>query len=149
MHAGMEMHRSKGGHHDSYRSPDEVNQIEWSRKAEFEGLYLFSRNCIELRRQHPAFRMCESKMVREKLIYFQKYIPGIISYQLIDHANGDSWRTILVLFNGNNYSVEIEITEKKWLIVAQNGQLQPHGMGYVTTSIVRLHPISMMILAEE
>ncbi len=149
MHAGMEMHRSKGGHHDSYRSPDEVNQIEWSRKAEFEGLYLFTRNCLELRRQHPAFRMSDSNMVREKLIFFQKYIPGVIAYQLIDHANGDSWKTILVLFNGNNYSVEFEISEKRWLIVAQNGQIQPHGMGHVTTNIVRLHPISMMILAEE
>jgi pullulanase len=149
MHAGMEMHRSKGGHHDSYRSPDEVNQIEWSRKAEFEGLYMFTRNCLELRRQHPAFRMSDSKMVREKLSFFQKYIPGVIAYQLIDHANGDSWKTILVLFNGNNYSVEFEISEKKWLIVAQNGQIQPHGMGHVTTNIVRLHPISMMILAEE
>jgi pullulanase len=149
MHAGMEMHRSKGGHHDSYRSPDEMNQIEWSRKAEFEGLYMFTRNCLELRRQHPAFRMSDSKMVREKLSFFQKYIPGVIAYQLIDHANGDSWKTILVLFNGNNYSVEFEISEKKWLIVAQNGQIQPHGMGHVTTNIVRLHPISMMILAEE
>jgi pullulanase len=149
MHAGMEMHRSKGGHHDSYRSPDEVNQIEWSRKAEFEGLYLFTRNCMELRRQHPAFRMSDSNMVREKLVFSQKYIPGVIAYQLINQPNGDSWKTILVMFNGNNYSVEFEISEKKWLIVAQNGQIQPHGLGHVSTNIVRLHPISMMILAEE
>ncbi|MEK7720196.1 MAG: hypothetical protein AAB347_11450, partial [Bacteroidota bacterium] len=60
-----------------------------------------------------------------------------------------SWKNILVFFNGNNYSVEFVIQEKRWLIVAQNGEIQPHGMGHVITNLVRLHPISMMILAEE
>jgi pullulanase len=149
MHAGMEMNRSKGGHHDSYRSPDEVNQIEWSRKAEFRGLFQFTQNCIELRRQHPAFRMHESEMVRSKLHFLGNYLPGVIAYELTDNANGDSWKTILLLFNGNNYSVEFEIPEKRWLLVAQNGEIQPHGMGHVTSNLLRIHPISMMILAEE
>ena len=149
LHAGVEMHRTKGGHHDSYRSPDEVNLLDWSRKAEYANLFQFTKNCLELRRQHPAFRMADSQMVREKLSFFQKYIPGVIAYELKDHANGDSWSSILLLFNGNNYSVEFEIPDKRWLIVAQNGELQPHGMGHVKTGKVRLHPISMMILAEE
>ena len=149
LHAGVEMHRSKGGHHDSYRSPDEVNQIEWGRKAEYLDLFRFTQNCIELRRQHPAFRMSDCDQVREKLSFSQKYIPGTIAYELKDHANGDPWKTILLLFNGNNYSVEYEIPEKRWLQVAQNGEIQPHGMGHVVTHLVRLHPISMMILAEE
>lgn len=149
LHSGVEMHRSKGGHHDSYRSPDEVNQLEWSRKALFPGLVQFTRNCIELRRQHPAFRMNDSDMVREKLFFFPKYMPGVIAFQLKEHANGDPWKNILVLLNGNNYSVEYEVPGKRWLIVAQNGDIQPHGMGHVSTSKVRLHPVSMMVLAEE
>ena len=149
LHSGVEMHRSKGGHHDSYRSPDDVNQIEWGKKSSCASLILFTKNCIDLRRQHPAFRMSDSDMVREKLSFFKKYIPGIIAYQLKDHANGDSWKNILVLYNGNNYSVEYEIPLKKWLIVAQNGEIAPLGIGHVTTGVVRLHPCSMMILAEE
>ena len=149
LHSGVEMHRTKGGHHDSYRSPDEVNQIEWGKKAATMDLVRFTKSCIELRRQHPAFRMSDSKMVGEKLFFFPKYIPGIIAYMLRDHANGDSWKNIVLLFNGNNYSVEYDIPAKKWLIVAQNGEIQPHGIGHVTTEKVRLHPISMMILAEE
>ncbi len=149
LHSGIEMHRTKGGHHDSYRSPDDVNQIEWSRKSEYHSLFLFTKNCIELRRQHPAFRMSDQEMVRKKLAFLGKYIPGVIVYELKENANGDSWKNILVFFNGNNYSVEFVIQEKRWLIVAQNGEIQPHGMGHVITNLVRLHPISMMILAEE
>jgi pullulanase len=149
LHSGVEMHRSKGGHHDSYRSPDDVNQIEWGKKSVSVVLLRFTKNCIELRRQHPAFRMSDSDMVREKLCFLPKYIPGVIAYELRDHANGDPWKSILLLFNGNNYSVEYETQEQRWLIVAQNGEIQPNGLGHVTTSRVRLHPISMMILAEE
>jgi pullulanase len=143
------MHRSKRGHHDSYRSPDEINQIEWSKKSEFANLFRFTKNCIELRRQHPAFRMHDSNLVREKLSFFPKYIPGVVAYELKEHANGDSWKTILLFFNGNNYSLEYAVPEKRWLIVAQNGEIEPHGLCHVTTNLVRLHPISMMILAEE
>ena len=147
--AGDEMLRSKGGHPDSYRSPDYVNQIEWSRKADYAELVRFVRMCAELRHQHPAFRIGNAGMVKEKLRFFAKYIPGVIAYELCDHANGDRWRRILVLLNGNNYSVEYEIPMENWLIVAQNGEINPNGMGYSKTNLVRLHPISMMILAAE
>ena len=147
--AGDEMLRSKGGHSDSYRSPDYINQIDWVRKTKYAGLVKFVKNCIELRHQHPAFRISDGDTVRAKLRFFGKYIPGVITYELCDHANGDRWRRILVLLNGNNYSVEIEIPVENWLIVAQNGELMLNGAGYTKTGLVRLHPISMMILAAE
>jgi len=147
--AGDEMLRSKGGHPDSYRSPDLINQIDWSAKARYASLVKFVRNCIELRHQHPAFRISDSEMVRSKLRFFGKYIPGVIAYELCDHANGDRWRRIMVLLNGNSYSVEYDIPMENWLIVAQNGEVMPNGAGYTKTGLVRLHPISMMILAAE
>ena len=147
--AGDEMLRSKGGHPDSYRSPDYINQIDWTRKTSYPGLVNFVRSCIELRHQHPAFRISDGNMVREKLRFLEKYIPGVITYELCDHTNGDRWRRILVLLNGNNYSVEYEIPMENWIIVAQNGEIMPSGAGYTKTNLVRLHPIAMMILAVE
>ncbi|MCX6228950.1 MAG: type I pullulanase [Bacteroidia bacterium] len=149
IHAGDEMLRSKGGNSDSYKSPDFVNQIEWSRKADYPDLVIFLKNCIELRRQHPAFRMMEADLVKSKLRFFGKYIPGVIAYELGEHANGDSWRRILVLHNGNNYSVEYEVPLENWLVVAQDSIVLPNGGSYSKTNIVRLHPIATMILAVE
>ncbi len=149
LHSGIEMLRTKGGHHDSYRAPDEVNQLDWTRKKTYREMFDYTRKCIELRRQHSAFRMKNANMVREKLRFMNHYHPGVIAYELKDHANGDYWKRILVLFNGNKYSVEYEIPKERWLIVAQNGEIFLNGMGYVTTDKVRLHPISMMLLAVE
>jgi pullulanase len=147
LHAGVEMHRTKGGHHDSYRSSDEVNQIDWSRKAVYPELFDFTKKCIELRRQHPAFRMNDADMVREKQRFYNNYVPGLIVYELCDHANSDQWKRILLLFNGNNYSVEYAIPKERWMIIAQNGEIYLNGIGHITSDKVRLHPISMMMLA--
>jgi pullulanase len=147
--AGEEMLRTKGGHCDSYRSPDELNRIDWPRKIKYRGIVDFTKKCIELRHKHPAFRIPDAEMIRKKLRFFGKYIPGVIAYELCDHANGDPWRRILVMFNGNNYSVEYEIPLENWLIVAQNGEIFPQGQGYSNLNLITLHPISMMILAAE
>jgi pullulanase len=149
MLAGEEMLRTKGGVPDSYRSPDELNKIEWKRKARYSGMIDYTKKCIELRKNHPAFRMPDAEMIRKKLRFFGKYIPGTISYELGDHANNDSWKKIIVLLNGNNYSVELDIPGENWLIIAQNGEIFPNGAGYTKTSRVRIHPISMMIYAAE
>jgi pullulanase len=146
---GEEMLRSKGGNPDSYAAPDELNRIDWTMKNRYRRMVDFTKKCIELRQQHPAFRMPDAEMIRSKLRFFGKYIPGVIAYELRDHANGDPWRRILVMLNGNNYSVEFEIPSENWLIVAQNGEIYPHGSGYSMTDLVKLHPISMMILAAE
>lgn len=147
--AGEEMLRSKGGHPDSYRSPDELNRIDWTRKVRYSGMVEFTKKCIELRHKHPAFRMPDAEMIRKKLRFFGKYVPGVIAYELCDHANGDPWRRILVMFNGNNYSVELDVPMENWMVVAENAEISPEGKGYSNTDKIKLHPNSMMILAVE
>lgn len=147
--AGEEMLRSKCGNADSYAAPDELNRIDWTLKRKNKGMVGFTRKCIELRQHHPAFRMPEGDMIRKNLRFFGKYIPGVIAYELCNHANDDPWRRILVMLNGNNYSVEYEIPSENWLIVAQNGEIYPDGIGHTLTGTVMLHPVAMMILAAE
>jgi pullulanase len=147
LHAGTEILRSKGGHHDSYRSPDLLNQIKWKRKSELKGFFEFTRKCIELRDQHPAFRMRTEKEIGEKLKFFKKYIPGVVCYELGDYANNDSWRRVLVLLNGNNYSVEVEIPEEEWMVIAQDSKINSGDRDFINSPIVKLHRISMMVLA--
>jgi pullulanase len=54
-----------------------------------------------------------------------------------------------MLFNGNNYSVELDIPQADWLVIAEDGEINPNGMGRVSTQKVRIHPTSMMILVME
>ena len=67
IYAGEEVLRDKKGVHNSYISPDSINAIDWSRKAKNKDVYDYYKGLIDLRKEHPAFRMGDADMVREKL----------------------------------------------------------------------------------
>jgi len=101
LHAGVEMARTKLGDHNSYKSDDRINQIEWSRKNTYFDVFQYYQSIIQLRKAHPAFRMTSADQIREHLVFSSEYQMGVVSYVLINHANDDKWRTILLIFNGN------------------------------------------------
>lgn len=56
IHAGQEMCRTKGGDHNSYRSSDTVNAIDWNRRSRYARLVEFVRDAIDLRKKTDVFR---------------------------------------------------------------------------------------------
>ena len=54
MLAGDEMGRTKYGNENSYNSPVKLNQIVWSRQAEFKELYNFNKELIRLRKKYSS-----------------------------------------------------------------------------------------------
>jgi len=62
LHAGVDFMRSKpavgGGYdHNSYESPDEVNQLRWDRKAQYVNVFEYYKALIEIRKSYSHFRM--------------------------------------------------------------------------------------------
>ena len=110
LHAGVELMRTKFGEHNSYNLPDSINQMNWSKKIENAGVLAYYRNLIALRKSHPAFWMSTGDEVREKLS-FQRVENGLVSFQLNDHANGDAWKSILVVHNARTNSYTYDLTE--------------------------------------
>lgn len=105
LHAGGEMLRTKGGDHNSYKSPDSVNQIDYSRKTTYAEVLDYYKNLIALRKAHPAFHMPSAEMLRKHLS-FESGGDGLVVYTLSDHANGDSWKNIKVFYNANPNTVD-------------------------------------------
>lgn len=56
IHAGQEMCRTKGGDHNSYKSPDKVNRMDWNRRSEYKELVKFVKDAITLRQETAIFR---------------------------------------------------------------------------------------------
>lgn len=150
LHAGVEMARTKLGDHNSYKSPDNINQIDWNRKHTFSGIFKYYQSLIRLRKNHPAFRMISSDQIREHLIFSEDYMPGVASYVLVNHANGDEWRTILIVFNGNTHS--IQFPKKKhisWRLVCMDNTIDEESTIYPEGKEIEVPGISMMILVED
>lgn len=150
LHAGIEMARTKFGDPNSYKSPDSINQIDWSRKTEYHNVFEYFKALIKLRKMHPAFRMKSADQIRHHLIFSEDYQPGVASYVLVNHANNDEWRTILVVFNGNLTPVKFELMPHiSWRIVARDTTINPENTEIIQSNEIEVSGISMLILVED
>ncbi len=74
LHAGVEFLRSKplpdgGFDHNSYESPDSVNQLRWDRKARFVDVFEYYKDLIYIRKAYDNFRMTDPTII-ESLVTF-------------------------------------------------------------------------------
>ena len=128
IHAGMEFCRTKNGVSNSYKSPDSINQLDWSRKATHFDVFDYVKKLIQLRKNHPAFRIQLSEELRKNIVFCMKYRIGVVSYCIEGINVGDRWKKIFVVFNGNSHSVDISIPENNYLIIARGEVINESGI---------------------
>jgi pullulanase len=144
IHAGSEMLRTKQGVENSYNFPDSINQIDWNWKVKNVNVIDYYKNLIELRKDHPAFRMKTGIDVRKHL-EFKTIENGLISYQLSDHANGDTWKNIYVIYNARPEEVEYKIPGK-WSLAVVNDDFK---INSTIEEVVKVPAISMLIAFQQ
>ena len=142
IHAGAEMLRSKQGQENSYNLPDSINEINWNLKVTNSKVVEYYKNLIALRKAHPAFRMPNAEEVRANL-QFKQIENGLISYQISNHANGDTWKNILVIYNANPKPVNYTLDETWQLAVM--GDTFTLDNGKTLQNSVKVPPISVLI----
>lgn len=147
MFAGEEIFRDKKGVHNSYKSPDSINAIDWTLKQKNAEQFEYYRQLIALRKAHPAFRMTTTEQVAKHIVFDSVEGENLISYSIVDNANGDTWKEIKLVFNGSNEAREANITEGEWTIIAQDGKLNAEGMGKTNGGKLEVAPCSALILA--
>lgn len=145
--SGEEIFRDKKGVHNSYKSPDSINAIDWNLKHQNAEQMEYYRQLIKLRKEHPAFRMTTTEQVAKHL-KFDKTEPGLISYSLTDHANGDPWKEIKLIFNGSTESREVKVPKGDWTIISEDGRMNADGMGTTKGGKLTVAPTSALILAK-
>lgn len=153
MFAGEEVFRDKQGVHNSYKSPDSINAIDWSNKAKYRDQFDYYKGLVALRKAHPAFRMTSAADIARHLKFDRidsKKTPNLISYSLTGNANGDEWKEIKVVFNGAGSPQTVNIPKGDWMIVAQDGRISPAGdLGATNGGKMTLSPYSALILARK
>ncbi|ASA19986.1 type I pullulanase [Paenibacillus donghaensis] len=147
LNAGDELLRSKYGDHNSYRSSDAINAIRWSGKQVFQPVFRYYKGLIELRRAHPAFRL-HGRQEIERSLQFLRCEGGVVSYMLKDHAGGDSWQHIVVIFNANTQPVIQDLTgvSGSWNVVVDHSGAGTEVLRRVEGQQVELEGLSMMVL---
>jgi pullulanase len=134
MFAGEEVFRDKKGVHNSYKSPDSINAIDWSLLNRNAEQFEYYKELIKLRKVHPAFRMTTAEDVAKNLVFDKVSEQNLISYSLKNNANGDSAREIKLVFNGNNHAVTVTIPKGNWTVIARDGKLCAAGLPATTAA---------------
>lgn len=145
--AGEEVFRDKKGVHNSYKSPDSINAIDWTLKSRNAAQFEYYRNLIALRKAHPAFRMTTAENIARNIVFDKVTTPNIISYSIRNNANGDEWKEIKIVFNGSDTPFAAKIPRGDWTVIARDGELNPEGLGISSGGTVMVEPVSALILA--
>lgn len=143
---GEEVMHDKKGEPNSFRSPDSINEIDWSLKAKNRDLFDYIKGLIALRKAHPAFRIPTVEGLQEWLHFLDTGDSGVIAYTLGEYANGDEWKEILVAYNGNRHEAEINIPEQEWTVVCRNGEINLDSQDHLSGGNVQIAPSSALIL---
>ena len=145
LHSGAEMLRTKQGIANSYNLPDSINEIDWSRKTKYRGVFDYYQSMIALRKNHPAFRMPTTKMIQEHLRFIDHEDPFLLAYTISDHANGDTWKDILLIFNGENKEKDMQLPEGNWTVALDGEKVNEAGIKQVS-AILKVPAISALVL---
>lgn len=108
LHAGQEFMRTKYGDHNSYKSPDSINQLDWERRAQFDAEVEYFKGLIELRKSHPGFRMTTAADIRENLKFLDA-AKNVVAYTIHEKTNGNRTKLLVVAHNANQQAVELTL----------------------------------------
>lgn len=153
--SGEEMLRDKQGVHNSYNSPDSINHLDWNNLQRYPQLFTYYKNLIQLRKNHPAFRLATGDKVRQHL----EFLPAVnskdvkqdclVGFLLKDLQGIDAWKTIVVIYNFNKEAKEMAIPEGNYTIACCNGAIDEAGLGEVSGKEVLVDGQSALILFQK
>ena len=153
--SGEEMLRDKKGVHNSYNSPDSINHLDWNNLQRYPQLFTYYKNLIQLRKNHPAFRLATGDKVRQHL----EFLPAVnskdvkqdclVGFLLKDLQEIDAWKTIVVIYNFNKEAKEMAIPEGNYTIACCNGTIDEAGLGEVSGKEVLIDGQSALILFQK
>lgn len=149
MFAGEEIFRCKYGVHNSYKSPDSINAIDWQLKHDNVDQFAYYRELIKLRRLHPAFRMTTAADIARNIVFDKVEGSNLISYTIKNNANGDEWSEIKLVFNGSDEAREVKIPRGEWIVIAEDGRICADGLATSKGGKLTVAPTSALILARK
>lgn len=119
IHAGDEFLRSKEisegvFDHNSYQSPDSINQIQWNWKVEYANHYKDFKKLLDIRNSHQELRMTSQADINNNLRFVFNEQNGVISY-IVKNTNEN--RTLLIITNANRSNLIANLPAGEWQIL--------------------------------
>ena len=144
MLSGEELLRDKKGVHNSYESPDSINQLDWQNKLRYPQVFEYYKKLIQLRKRYPHFRLGSADLVRKDL-QFLDAPTGVVAYS-ITAPRGNAVQRVVVLLNTTRKQQKVTIPEGHYTIVCSSGVIDLDGIDTMDGSCATVLPQSALII---
>jgi pullulanase len=148
LHSGQEFFRSKKGVGNSYRSPDDINWLDWDlRDANLDNVQ-YIKGIIDIRKSNEAFRLQDNEQIRRHMEFLPVPAP-LVCYSLKGINQKGDWEKILVFYNPSPDQQLVELTEAgKWNVLADHEKASAQPSRHIEGDKVLLEPCSLFVLAK-
>ncbi len=149
LHAGQEFMRTKYGDHNSYKSPDSINQMDWLRRAAFNNEVEYMMGLIDLRKKYSAFRMTSAEQIK-KHIAFMDTPKNVVAYSINGKGNGNKNEYFIVTHNANRETIDITLPSKgPWKVLVDGKQAGSKTLYVVHDNKIKVPALSSLVLKTE
>ena len=143
MTAGSEFGRTKQGDHNSYKSPDSINAIDWNRVKTMSGLANYYRGLLQIRKHYSALH--SSRIITPT---FQSDYGDVVAYTYSNSQSGE-WNKLAVLVNGGTQAHDITLDGSGWVIVANGTTASATGLGTVSGNTYLVPAKGSVVLVDQ
>ncbi|MEZ4386644.1 MAG: alpha-1,6-glucosidase domain-containing protein [Candidatus Krumholzibacteriia bacterium] len=98
---------------NSYNAGDDVNQLDWARRAEYDQVVEYYKGLIALRLARPELRLTTKADIQASLDFLTD-TGSAIAYRLADNTPRDDWGELLVVHNPSHLATSITLPAGQW-----------------------------------
>ncbi|MGV2488558.1 UNVERIFIED_CONTAM: DUF3372 domain-containing protein, partial [Bacillus mycoides] len=139
----------KYGDHNSYKSPDSINQMDWLRRAAFNNEVEYMKGLIDLRKKYPAFRMTSAEQIK-KYVAFIDVPKNVVAYTIDGKGSGNKSEYFMVAHNANREAVDITLPSKgPWKVLVNENQAGSKTLYVVHDNKIKVPALSSLVLKTE
>lgn len=142
MTAGSEFCRTKQGDHNSYKSSDSINEIDWSRVETYADVVAYYKGLLEIRKNYTP--MHDNTF---DTMSFQSEWGYVVAYTY-SNSRSDEWGDVCVLVNSGTQAYSIALNGSGWTVVANNQTAGLESLGTVSGSSYSVPARSAAILVK-
>ncbi|MFA9381443.1 MAG: type I pullulanase, partial [Acetanaerobacterium sp.] len=160
LHGGEELLRQKKRpdgtfEHNSYNSPDSVNQIVWERKQRYRGVFDYYKGLIAFRRAHKVLRMTTTEDTARFVRFLYTQPENRLCYRLAAAEAGDTAQRIVVIINPTTepfdcrFVSDTEDDSRGYAVYADGERAGNTPLYPVTGETVTVPPVVALVLVKE
>lgn len=128
---GTEFARNKQGNHNSYNSPDDVNEIDWSIRKTNQNAADYYKGLISIRKAFSPFTDPTSHYSFDNIVDYSGGSNSLIAF-VINNDTPNEWTKLAVILNNSAASKTVSLPAGTWKLLADGESAGLSGLGTIT-----------------